>query len=849
MATQRESTLLIKDFRGITRYKSTINEEPNKFRTLQNLWSPARGELAVIPGITKVVADGDIPGVAQIIHAGYLPQSFGINETDSQAWVLHYIPTGVTMPSPTGMTYTTQGSNTSTRNVLTEFIGPGGTASGTTATAQQFGSNGLLVTLPTNIPTYVHCIHFYIEIVSGSVSGQVMWAGTAWRRNGFFASSITLPDAGASGVSANTIYEAQPTGFTLEASTGGSLLAGTTYYLGITPWATSRTPSVSPARNTKQVVNFRDSGLNFFAITLPPGKSSIIASFTGIPTSAGDSTPVAYARNVVFIGQSPEDMLPVAGTINGTATSLARSSGDLSVTIRELPVNSNKYAIGSDMTKPSSQYLYTLAAPTGRGFGTWNIFEEREIGNFTADLSAAVGACSIQIPYGVASHRELLPSRQIGSFDVRNFLSGTIRTTASWLTSQTEQIRHDYYENRMIFANGFNSPWYTNGVVLKPIVRDYQTAYTPITKYLTIFKDRLILSGGPENFANTDSLVYPSETANPRSFTATPSATPSWNFLRANLGDAAKIMGLGVCSDSLVDSGVATFLVIGKTRATYLWNGNTSDGVQELDNRIGWASPDAFARTNRGSILATRDGMYKVAAQGLTALPSDVDDILQGLSEARLPYVQLKFVQDRLILGYADQSSIVDRELWLDFRKERDNSVSLVWTGPHVMTTYSGQAIAQNYGTLRNYRASFLGNEIFRRDVPQIHTDNTASIPILIEFQELDFQQPDFQKLLTAIAIRAKINRQETVALSIVGLDYGTLGEGMGIAVAGEQTISESMVLKYAGSDEVNRLFQKFFSRRYRGTIFQPSISLSTNVDFRIVSLSLLYEMERRRML
>lgn len=880
MATQKESTLNVRNFRGISRYLSSPNEPPNNFHTLQNLWSPSRGELALIPGCEQTLPPDAIPGVGEIRHLEFLSQFQGAK----QGWVAYYKPNTATLPAPTGMTYTTQGGAAGSYRVATEFVGPGGARSYTRDAAQVFGTSGLQITLPTNVPSFVYCVHFYTEVTAGGVAPIWVWCGSLTRKpSGFFDASITILTPPNSGANTNTAYESQPTGFQITPQFVGSgeLIGGRTYFFGLTPWMYS----------ADQGVCGKDSNGNVFAFTLPEGNDSFIISFAGIPATAGDVAPTAYTHNVLFLGETPEDMLPVHTGLNGISLPIAKTVLTSGVAIVTLPANSDKYSLASHR----SAGKFNFEAFADRLSST----QWRLLGDITAAslvesaLDTYTGACYINLPWSVATHRELLPNVLMGTLDATKSASITstdfppigdpaapkyklpLTLATDWkiplpgsFPQSVNTMKTRSYENRLICVNGKQTPWYTNGTVIKPMCRDFHTAYTPVTTYIEIYKDRLVLAGGSSNFANTAGLVFFSETGNPRSFTASPppftpdppDSPPAWNFLNVNQGNSSAIVGLGLYSASLSTVGQTVFLIVGKESSSYSWNGGATvadESLEQIDNQFGWLSPDAFVRTSMGPLVFTTGGLFRVTANGFEPVNGDINPILISMSALARTFVQAVCVGERVVLRYLDEDTTSPTvgtfvELWLDFRREEDQKISLVWTGPHTIDPYSRTTVAPSYGIYTNFRVSYDDsvNKVLRRDVAGVTVQSSgANIPIRIKFHETDLGQSDFNKVLTGIYLKARI--QQALALTFVSPIYD-VNAGAGIASDGasQSAVAETINLLFSGAPTTHfRLFQKIFSQRYVGSVFQPEITFSVNKDFRLVSMSIIFTMSRRRLL
>lgn len=828
MGTPQERTLSIKDFKGVSRYLSSPNQRPNKFKTIQNMYAVNKGELGLVPGISEIVASAAIPGLTAVKDIASLKQTWG-----TEGWVIHYTASG-SMPVPSGHGYSTLGAATNTRRVAIYFVGPGGNTSFVRDAAQQFGASGLSVQLPTNIPSYVHCVHFYVEVIAGGTTGHFLWAGSATRKAGSFASTITLFEPPSSGVIANAITEDEPTSVSFTFGTDGNLEPGRTYYFGVTPWIDAGAEHV--------ISNGSNSGANKFAVALPSGKSSISVVFNGMASTAGDNTPIAYTRSILFMGTTPEDLLPCYTSTDGTVAPVASLSLGSAITVKDLPYNNSFTADASDggtrgQAPASRAFLTTRDTDFARAIPT---------ASSSQTLTNVAAACFIQLPYSTSTHIELYPKMGYGL--------GAANQGEVWGDTSLSvdfPFSSSPLGNRLYFANGYNTPYYTNGIVMHAIIRDYQTAKIPITELIMAFQDSLIFAGGRANFSNTDGTAVYSETGNPWSVTATPSATPAYNFILANQGDNSKIVGLGVYSKDLSDVGSATFLLIGKEEATISWNGGRSASnsvVSQVGKAVGWPSAKAFVLTPWGPFLFGRDNIYFCNGTDMKQAGNDVAEFIQDIDADNYQYCQASYIKNRAIFSYRDTQNI-DRELWADFRQDDEDGLEMVFSGPHQLQEFTGQAVAQTYNGEKFYRACFLNDVIYRRDVEGTFTNVGSNIPVVIQTHDMSFGNDEFKKLLRAFYLRAKILKAETLTLSLTIYDNEGVGDGLDVTTDSETTITETFTLPFTGSSQIYRLFQKQFANRYAGTLFNATLSFSTNVDFRIVSMAWLFKIQGRRLL
>ena len=850
---------------GISRYYSSTNTPPNKPYTLQNLYSPRRGELAIIPGVSELT--NTIPSLTSINDIQYLEQTFG-----EQGFMVQYNwdtstitapPTSFTTSSPTG-------SPTGTRTVYVEYVYPGGSTKVTTITGVTYGTTAGLsqvtVTIPTSIPSNVYSINYYIRTASGA---KLLWAGSVSRKNGIFPPTsdaekdITLYLFDTTPTSVNqAIGATPPTGFTATPTTvsGGELTSGRIYFFGITPYMDcSLTSAFASVRQNRvalySATSVPSSSSNLFSAFLPPGYNAFQVSFTGCPTSSGDSNLVALSYYQVFAGATPEDLAPIGDGKLYQATPSLLSTTTVTSTVKSLPYNTNMQI--NMNTYGNAGQLALGSAIAGRVYGTWTYLDVTPL--FLAkDRTSSVALAKIQFPYSLTSHREMLPGGSCFLYDVT--LQNTSLTSYStqrasdlayiWLLIKSGS-RAQAYADRLYYVDGSQSPYKTNGYLISPLAADDVTRLPPITNNITLFNDRLVIGCGSSNWSYDKGLVFYSDAANPNDF-----GTGAGNFLNVNFGDASDLVGFGSFSKDLASAGPSAYLLVGKKNSCYIWNGGTTAADQQLiqvGKQLGWLSANSFGLTKNGPVVITNQGLFSVNGSDMNDLDPGTGIFFTDMDPDNYPFVNVVYTEDRLIVGYSTDGLKINRELWYDFRDEPDGSIVVVPTGPHVMKDYAGCVNALTYGDLKNYRVSWNAtgdvDKIYRRDVPSVFTNDGDDISWIYELNETGLGSDEFLKILTRMYMRCKINKQEVVTITVPSYDSSSDGQGLDYTGTGLQTVSETLTMPYTGATEIYRLFQKVFSSRYRGAIFKPKFTGATNLDFRIISVSILSELKRRRML
>lgn len=322
MSTPKESTLEIKDFRGISRYLASPNNPPNKLVALQNLYSPNRGELAYIPGVEgnslaadgfyNLIADFNFKGQRILAHQGLV--------TD--------------MPNPIAgyFTFASPGGGSTTAYVIVTFSGVGyetDIAAGYQATITNCPTTGAGVLCTPNfalLPNSVCAVNFYISNRSGFHISNFVHCYTISRANlGTFPTTrFALPGFPVYASSgppltpqyANPYDKVSEVTFTPTNITGGQLTPGQTYYFAFCPYVIASaggTPISSNAAYIPQASTMIDISSSaaptlIISYTLPEGFNSVTVN----PSVSGTYDLVDnYFYSYVFCGTTPEDMIMV----------------------------------------------------------------------------------------------------------------------------------------------------------------------------------------------------------------------------------------------------------------------------------------------------------------------------------------------------------------------------------------------------------------------------------------------------------------------------------------------------------------------------------------------------------
>lgn len=884
MATKNENTLQIKDFLGISRYYSSPNQPPNKFFAIQNLYTPNKGELANIGGVTAV--GSAIPGSTGIVSASFLRTPNGISR------YLAFFDHGA-LPTPAApVLATTTGTNfTGTVQFFMTFVGMGGESLQSPLTSVVCGTGANIIFTPPTLPAGIVGINLFLYTQDNSTSGfDGDLIATVNQVNGAIPATITLrlSQTAATG----TAYERRLTfsSFTITfqsvPSTDASLVPGMTYYVGIAPAYTGLDYSIVTTNvglPTLPTVN--GPAGRVIAFTVPSGMNQAEIEFVGVRAEMRE-TSGAYAWEAdsstlppvyVLCGLTPNDLSFVGNADLGSGVLQGSySSTNLTVAILEAPANTNCSSFvawgGNDISLQedySDPYAFrqTRFCPSAQCFG----YENNTLGSNTLGTEvltpqgfSGLGlAAMLGIGYNSSTDYQIVPTRGATLFTKNGntaFPAAEVfipSPVGQFVADLGDGINEVSYVNQNYFVNNLQCPFYTNGYVMSPLCRQFNTPYLPITSAAAAFNGILALGGGESTLFNTQNVVYYSVAGDFTTFTQTPAATASLAFIGAiagssnnSAGDNDDIVGFGVYSESLSTTGITGFLVIGKQHSCFLWSGQATSGAQPIAINDGFASSKSFVVTPYGPIFVGHDNLYIMNQYGtVQPIGNDVKAIIQAIPDASLPFTNVVYNNLHVKIGYQTTAN-VDTELWLDLRND-DGQIVPVFTGPHVMTPYADQASSQVFAGVRNLRLSFLNNQIFQRDNLASYLDNGNPIPLYIETNDMGLGADDFLKDINQIYFRSKINRQETMSFNL--LCYDNLSTGMGLDYVGpdETTFADTIVFPYAGSPGTGttyRLFQKLISAsRYRGSIIRAQFSWSTVYDFRIESLSFTYATIKRR--
>lgn len=901
---------------GISRYYAAINTPPNKFNEIRNIYSPERGSLRTIDGHEDITPA--IPNMEQIFDVTYLDQALG-----DQQWLTHYaVPTSLTFDSPptSGWTFTTPtgGGATFSRTVFVQYVYQCGTTRISSLGSQTFKTVGsetyVDLTIPTSTPaTNLYSMNFYMN---DEYPTTRIWMGTIMRKQGSFPATSHAEKTirlymSATSVSAtannSSVGDVPPTGFSFTPTTvsNGNLQSNRIYYFSICPWI-QQLPSFVNRLNKCALFIGGATGGGRFAAYLPPGYNALDITFTGGPTSTGPTTPTPFNYSIVLAGKTPEEMAPIGDNLFYQGLP---KFGNSTVTSRILDMPYNTNMVMSMATTTTSNGFFAGTAIASRLYGQLYYMQRNSYPIMSDDRTNRIGLCSHQFPYSSTSHKEMLPFVQMTFTADQDFstltswkASYTGATSAyndkgfvyGWNMGSSTSVRSVPYSDKQIFVNGYSNPYLCNGDLALPLAGDDLKRLIPITKNIGIFKDRLILGCGPVNFSYDRGIVFYSTAA-----TITDFGSGAGNFLNMNFGDSSELVGFGSFSQDLSNVGPTTFLGIGKTNSTYVWNGGTTASDQQLvqvGKALGWLSPDSYALTKEGPVVATPQGLYRLNGSDMKEVDPGTEFIFSDVGPTTSQSYQTKLVytEDRVVV-MAPPSSGEKKEYWYDFRNEPDGSVSIVPTGPHTLPVnapspyasaeLAGQFNATRYGSSRNYRVAWTASpvdsrfgtledsKVYRMESPGrgLTKDTGAVLEAGFKLNSTGLGADEFVKRLTRfyfdMAIPPFPVDQVDFNMVLLCQDGASIGNNLDASgtINSYMSVTGTMEGTYnfiAGGDYQYRKYQYNCIGfgdlsdptntlvKPRGTVFDLDITFTptaSGASFNIRSFSLLYNIERRR--
>ena len=391
---------------------------------------------------------------------------------------------------------------------------------------------------------------------------------------------------------------------------------------------------------------------------------------------------------------------------------------------------------------------------------------------------------------------------------------------------------------RTYCANGDNSLFCTDGYVFKPIIRDVgnenpipaDATYTPripTCKYITSFQSRLVAAGGSPSFQNAPNQVFYSQADNPFAWGIAGAAANSINVFSAQ-----PINGVGAYSQTLLDSGFASFLVISKGDGLFTWNGDTSTGATQLYYSFGFAGPRAFAVTNAGPLFVAQDSIYLLAGDKIIPVVDELEHVLRDLTKEQLAKISAVFHNEKFKFAYSSAANNeLDTEWWFEQSTFQGKPVKYI-SGPHTLKPFTSQASTVSFDDEREVRISALDTDVYQRDSGKVN--DGASITRTIVLSRLGLQEDHALKLLEEVFLAVKIEADETFDVAIGVEDGGTL------------TYSGTMTGSVAVASR--QLIQHFVSQRILGRVNKLTITNTSSNSVSLFDISLIFTPKGRRL-
>jgi hypothetical protein len=825
------------------------NSTPYEFLTTPNYTTDPTFP-NIIPAVDETIY---FPGVDDFVHSQFLENSTG------RAYLFFYKPKILTIPDPNmdSITFTQVGGAGATRNVKVTFVGPAGFRSVATRSVV-LGATHTTATCPVNVPDYVFCVNFYVQTnPAGSWSDGYVWVGSFSRVAGEFATTPLVIHQPVEGSTANTTHYVTFANFDIE-PLSGSIPEGTTVIVG----ATSHT-GIAGKR-----IQIADLSGRAIAYTIPPGYGGLRVKLNTLTNAVAVNGPNPVATHFVpFVGT--EYGLSPLQLIDGRTNILPNASAASGISITTLPQNSSVVASWVDVEYDSATKLYDFKSYVASAVAAqqqWTVMDYQDSsanGALVADQPQDNYIAGMAFPesaydgekFDQTKRRELLPHRDVLSLDI----SSLEDVTASSMVPQTDAVptvgrfrdgalwsnqKSDFFGYRMdsrsfrdsvFMCNGLNQLWESNSFVWKPRSFYFGSAPTdvqpiPITAFIEVFKNKLILGGGPGNWANNPSSVYFSNDAQP-------SVYAIGSTIDVQFADASPINGFGLLSQNLSTAGPSSYLLVSKVNSIITWNGllSTNSLVAEMDKEVGFAGFRSFTLTDHGPMFVGQDNIYWIKSfSDIDHVGYELAEIIEGLTTKQKAMIEVQWHKNALKISYpsADGQTFNNREIWYRFEDTSDGSMKWV-SGPHEMIDSTTQMVVP-IGTERSARISASGfnsvKSIFLRDDSSISTNDGAAQSREIVISNLGLNRDHFEKLLKRGYLAVETAGSETFTMTLTT----------------EDGASGSLVLTFTAGAGKN-LLQKQATSRFSGRVEKIVLTNTSTNPISLFDISLLYESFRRR--
>jgi hypothetical protein len=147
------------------------------------------------------------------------------------------------------------------------------------------------------------------------------------------------------------------------------------------------------------------------------------------------------------------------------------------------------------------------------------------------------------------------------------------------------------------------------------------------------------------------------------------------------------------------------------------------------------------------------------------------------------------------------------------------------------MKPYRTQSTSIIFGTDRDVRYSSLGKRVYQRDIGKLN--DGANINYSIVHNRLGFERDLFWKLITDIYVATLVQQDENITITL-GFEDGTSNYVGTLACPVANT---------------RQLCQHLIRSRPRGRIVSLTLSGSSNEPISIFNISILFELQKRRLL
>jgi hypothetical protein len=461
---------------------------------------------------------------------------------------------------------------------------------------------------------------------------------------------------------------------------------------------------------------------------------------------------------------------------------------------------------------------------------------------FPYDIEETVGCWVLRsLPFSLANAYQLLPGvneRSLSTtalniivdstsdYDLGEKGYGSFWNPNKTAEDEGEHLSVDQYRQRLVTANGDNQLWHTNGYVWKPIMRSDGKSKIPQNKFVKSFSNRIISGGGIPSIQSTDNLFHFSEEETPYDWGTTINSFAVFSGYPIN--------GLGVYSQNLSDSGYRGFLVVSKKDGLWMWNGNSSEGPQQLYKSIGFAGPRAFCVTDYGPVFLSRENAFLISGEEIKDIGDEAKDILEGLTDEQLYRINAVYHNRILKIAYPSTGTgdvNCDKELWLEFRTEQ-GGLQKYWSGPHDLTDLYDQASIIDFNGTRDVRVGCLSDSLHQRDSGANNLG--ASIARSIVISRLGLNADHFLKVIRGIYLAVNIPGNESFTITLDAEDGSS------------QMVASKDALVANGA---RHLVQFSNPNRFLGRVNKVTITQTSSTAFSLYDISIIFSMLRRRLL